>query len=84
MSSTLINFVEPAKKHSKLNLPNPQISDRDMQEVIKLRRASESTKESKSMKRDGKQASRSLREKFSSLPHPRNDYEIILPDENID
>lgn len=70
----IINFVDPTKTRSKLNLPNPLISGRDIQEATKIIRTSEMTK----------QVSRSLREQFHSLPHPRNDYEIILSEENMD
>lgn len=40
-----MNFAEPARKRSKLVLPQPQISDQDMQHVIKLGKASETAKE---------------------------------------
>ncbi|XP_055306572.1 cell division cycle 5-like protein [Sitodiplosis mosellana] len=43
--NSLINFIEPARKRSKLVLPSPQISDQDMHHVIKLGKASETAKE---------------------------------------
>lgn len=42
---SLLQNVEPAKKRSKLVLPEPQISDQDMQQVIKLGKASDIAKE---------------------------------------
>ncbi|XP_039750014.1 cell division cycle 5-like protein [Pararge aegeria] len=37
---------EPAKKRSKLVLPEPQVSDQELQQVVKLGRASEAARES--------------------------------------
>lgn len=42
---SLLTNIEPAKKRSKLVLPEPQISDQDMQQVIKLGKASDVAKE---------------------------------------
>lgn len=41
----MLQNQEPAKKRSKLVLPEPQISDQELQQVIKLGRASEVAKE---------------------------------------
>ncbi|XP_031623227.1 cell division cycle 5-like protein [Contarinia nasturtii] len=41
----LLQIAEPSKKRSKLVLPEPQISDQDMQQVIKLGKASEIARE---------------------------------------
>lgn len=41
----MLQNAEPAKKRSKLVLPEPQISDQDMQQVIKLGKASEIAKD---------------------------------------
>lgn len=41
----MLQIAEPAKKRSKLVLPNPQISDQDMQQVVKLGKASDTAKE---------------------------------------
>lgn len=41
----LLQNQEPAKKRSKLVLPEPQISDQELQQVVKLGRASEVAKE---------------------------------------
>uniref|UniRef100_A0A1Y9HB77 Uncharacterized protein n=1 Tax=Anopheles farauti TaxID=69004 RepID=A0A1Y9HB77_9DIPT len=43
--SALLKNQEPAKKRSKLVLPDPQISDQELQQVVKLGRASEIAKE---------------------------------------
>lgn len=43
--NALLQFAEPARKRSKLVLPEPQISDQDMQQVIKLGKASEVARE---------------------------------------
>lgn len=45
LPSSLVHFAEPTKKRSKLVLPEPQISDLDMQQVIKLGKASEIARE---------------------------------------
>lgn len=37
----MLNNEEPIKKRSKLVLPEPQISDQELQQVVKLGRASE-------------------------------------------
>lgn len=42
---SMLQNIEPAKKRSKLVLPEPQISDQDMQQVIKLGKASDIAKE---------------------------------------
>lgn len=42
---SMLNNMEPAKKRSKLVLPEPQISDQELQQVIKLGRASDIAKE---------------------------------------
>lgn len=41
----MLNNQEPAKKRSKLVLPEPQISDQELQQVVKLGRASEVARE---------------------------------------
>lgn len=41
----MLQNLEPAKKRSKLVLPEPQISDQEMHQVVKLGRASEVAKE---------------------------------------
>ncbi|KAI4459664.1 cell division cycle 5-like protein [Holotrichia oblita] len=41
----MLNNQEPAKKRSKLVLPEPQISDQELQQVVKLGRASEFARE---------------------------------------
>lgn len=41
----MLQNQEPAKKRSKLVLPEPQISDQELQQVVKLGRASEIAKE---------------------------------------
>lgn len=42
---SMLAFAEPQKKRSKLVLPEPQISDKELQQVVKLGRASEIAKE---------------------------------------
>lgn len=41
----MLQNQEPAKKRSKLVLPDPQISDQELQQVVKLGRASEVARE---------------------------------------
>lgn len=41
----MLQFAEPAKKRSKLVLPEPQVSDQDMQQVVKLGKASDVARE---------------------------------------
>lgn len=45
LPNSLLQAAEPAKKRSKLVLPDPQISDQDMQQVIKLGKASDTARE---------------------------------------
>ena len=42
----LINNEEPAKKRSKLVLPSPQISDTELEHIVKLGKASEAARDS--------------------------------------
>jgi len=42
----LMNNEEPARKRSKLVLPSPQISDAEMEQIVKLGRASEAARDS--------------------------------------
>lgn len=42
---SMLQNIEPAKKRSKLVLPEPQISDQELQSVVKLGRASDIAKE---------------------------------------
>lgn len=45
LPNALLQCAEPAKKRSKLVLPEPHVSDQDMQQVVKLGRASDTAKE---------------------------------------
>ncbi|XP_065340447.1 cell division cycle 5-like protein [Cloeon dipterum] len=45
MPMSMLNNQEPARKRSKLVLPEPQISDNELQQVVKLGRASEAARE---------------------------------------
>lgn len=45
MPQSMLQNFEPAKKRSKLVLPEPQISDQELQNVVKLGRASDIAKE---------------------------------------
>lgn len=45
LPNALLKYAEPAKKRSKLVLPEPQVSDQDMQQVIKLGKASENARD---------------------------------------
>ena len=42
----LLNNEEPAKKRSKLVLPAPQISDQEMEQIVKLGRHREAARDS--------------------------------------
>ena len=44
--SALLNNEEPVKKRSKLVLPEPQIADVEMEQIVKLGKASEAARES--------------------------------------
>merc|ERR1712141_788688 len=44
--SAMLNNDEPAKKRSKLVLPEPQIDDEEMEQIVKLGKASEAARES--------------------------------------
>lgn len=44
--SAMLNNDEPARKRSKLVLPEPQISDHEMEQIVKLGKASEAARES--------------------------------------
>lgn len=45
MPTAMLQNMEPERKRSKLVLPTPQISDQELQQVVKLGRASEIAKE---------------------------------------
>ena len=51
----LFNQEEPAKKRSKLVLPEPQISDMEMESIVKLGKASEAARESVAGGGDGEE-----------------------------
>ena len=54
--SALLNNEEPSKKRSKLVLPEPQIADSEMEQIVKLGKASEAARES--VTSDGGQSQR--------------------------
>ena len=43
--SAMLNNEEPARKRSKLVLPSPQIDDQEMEQIVKLGKASEAARE---------------------------------------
>jgi len=63
MPVTLQLNEEPSRKRSKLVLPEPQISDVDLEQVVKLGRASEAAKEAAS--ESGTKASQTLLSDYS-------------------
>ncbi|GLG94841.1 Myb protein [Gryllus bimaculatus] len=62
----MLQNQEPAKKRSKLVLPEPQISDQELQQVVKLGRASEAAREVAT--EGGQQASDALIADYSLTP----------------
>nr|CAD7589113.1 unnamed protein product [Timema genevievae] len=62
----MLNNQEPAKKRSKLVLPQPQISDQELEQVVKLGRASEAAREVAS--EGGQQPSDALLADYSLTP----------------
>nr|CAD7399123.1 unnamed protein product [Timema cristinae] len=62
----MLNNQEPAKKRSKLVLPQPQISDQELEQVVKLGRASEAAREVTS--EGGQQPSDALLADYSLTP----------------
>lgn len=63
----ILNNEEPPRKRSKLVLPEPQISDQELQQVVKLGRASEIGREIAS--ESGIEASESLLADYSLTPN---------------
>ena len=59
----MANSEEPSKKRSKLVLPEPQISDAELEQVVKLGKASETVKES--VEESGNRASEALLADYS-------------------
>ena len=66
MPTAMLLGQEPAKKRSKLVLPEPQISDQELQQVVKLGRASEVARDVAS--ESGIQASDALLADYSITP----------------
>ncbi|XP_054163592.1 cell division cycle 5-like protein [Oppia nitens] len=63
LPTSLLNAEEPSKKRSKLVLPEPQISDAELEQVVKLGKASESAKET--AEESGNRASEGLLADYS-------------------
>ncbi|XP_071957167.1 cell division cycle 5-like protein [Antedon mediterranea] len=62
-------MVEPVKKRSKLVLPSPQITDQELEEVVKLGQASEAARQ---LAEEGGGASKTLLSDYSMTPGPGN------------
>ncbi|QQP51963.1 Uncharacterized protein FKW44_013463, partial [Caligus rogercresseyi] len=76
---------EPERKRSKLVLPEPQISDMDMEQIVKLGRASEAAKESVSsdaLLADYNVAGAALPERTPRTPMPQGD-KVLQEAQNI-
>jgi len=63
----LLNNEEPARKRSKLVLPSPQISDQEMEQIVKLGRHSEAARDSV-VDGDANRASDTLLADYSVTP----------------
>ncbi len=67
--SALLNNDEPMRKRSKLVLPEPQITDTEMEQIVKLGKASEAARESVTDSEGGSQrASDTLLADYSVTP----------------
>lgn len=62
--------AEPVRKRSKLVLPEPQISDQELEQVVKLGKASEAAREA--AEEGGNQASDTLLADYSITPNATN------------
>lgn len=62
------NFQEPVKKRSKLVLPAPQISDTELEEVVKLGQASEFARQQVEEAGSEESSARGLLQDYSSTP----------------
>lgn len=62
------NFQEPVKKRSKLVLPTPQISDAELEEVVKLGQASEMARQQVEEAGQEDASSRGLLQDYSATP----------------
>lgn len=60
-------FAEPIKKRSKLVLPAPQISEQELEELVKLGKASQSARDA--VEEGGANASSSLLSDYNVTPH---------------
>ena len=60
---SMLQGDEPQRKRSKLVLPEPQISDQELEQVVKLGKASEAAKEAAS--ESGSKASQALLSDYS-------------------
>ncbi|KAL5291785.1 CDC5L family protein [Megaselia abdita] len=67
MPMAMLQNAEPARKRSKLVLPEPQITDQELQQVVKLGRASEMAKEVAA--ESGIETTDSLLTDYSITPH---------------
>ncbi|XP_071113531.1 cell division cycle 5-like protein [Haliotis cracherodii] len=66
------NFTEPVKKRSKLVLPAPQISDAELEEVVKVGQASEYARQQAEEASRGDSASRGLLQDYNATPNAVN------------
>lgn len=69
-TAMLSGNVEPTKKRSKLVLPTPQISDAELEQVVKLGKASENTREV--VEETGSKASNALLADYNLTPNTAN------------
>jgi pre-mRNA-splicing factor CDC5/CEF1 len=76
--SALLQGDQPAAKRSKLVLPEPQISDRDLEQVVKLGRASEAAQDA--ARETGQRVSDTLLADYSltQVNHFSNDCIVLL------
>ncbi|XP_067674317.1 cell division cycle 5-like protein [Haliotis asinina] len=66
------NFTEPVKKRSKLVLPAPQISDAELEEVVKVGQASEYARQQAEDASRGDTASKGLLQDYNATPNAVN------------
>ena len=64
----LIRFTEPVKKRSKLVLPTPQISDAELEEVVKVGQASEQARQE--AEENGETPSQALLSDYNNMTMP--------------
>ncbi|MBA0618817.1 hypothetical protein Godav_028105 [Gossypium davidsonii] len=78
LQANKLNDPEAVRKRSKLMLPEPQISNHELEEIAKMGYASDLLAGSEELAEGSTDIRRNLRSGLGSLPQPKNEYQIVV------